>query len=87
MDITQILNQAEKGLLKYCKECPWSPEEEQTVGYGVSCSTHGINWKIVTKANSMIVVQDPGGTTPHHTGRLCAVHNAAYSGDREHHSG
>lgn len=82
MDITEILKQAENGGLEYCKKCPWSPEHEQSVGYGVSCTIHGINWEIDKKANSMIVVQDPGDTTPHRTGILCAVHNAENPTDK-----
>jgi hypothetical protein len=30
----------------------------------------------------MIIVQDPADTTPHHTGRLCVVHNAQNATDR-----
>lgn len=82
MDITQILKEAEKGNLECCMKCPWSPVREESVGFGVSCTTHGMNWKKETKANSMIVVQDPGDTTPHHTGRLCAVHNAENPTDK-----
>jgi len=41
-----------------------------------------VNWKKEKKVNSMIVVQDPGDTTPHDTGRLCAVHNAENPKDR-----
>lgn len=82
MDITQILNAAEKGSLEPCMQCPWSPVREPSVGFGVSCIYHGINWKEANKANSMIIVQDPGDTTPHHTGRLCAVHNAENPSDK-----
>ena len=63
-------------------QCPWSPARSPTVGFGVSCTDHGINWKEVNKANSMIVVQDPGDTTPHQTGRLCSVHNAKNPSDK-----
>lgn len=82
MVITDILKQAENGLLDCCKECPWSPIHEPSVGFGVSCIVHGMNWNIENKANSMIVVQDPGDTTPHQTGRLCAVHNAENPTDK-----
>ncbi|MDP2683329.1 MAG: hypothetical protein Q8P28_11140 [Deltaproteobacteria bacterium] len=80
--ITDILKQAEHGLLDCCKECPWSPIDEPSVGFGVSCTVHGMNWNIENKANSMIMVQDPGDTTPHRTGRLCAVHNAENPTDK-----
>lgn len=30
----------------------------------------------------MLIVQDPGDTTPHQTGRLCAVHNAENPSDK-----
>lgn len=82
MDIAQVLREAEKGRLEYCINCPWSPEHDKSVGFGVSCIAHGINWEKEKKVNSMIVVQDPGDTTPHHTGRLCAVHNSENPTDK-----
>ncbi|MDA0821625.1 MAG: hypothetical protein O3C28_04275, partial [Proteobacteria bacterium] len=82
MDITQILEAAEKGGLESCVQCPWSPIRERSVGFGVSCTDHGMNWREETKANSMIIVQDPGDTTPHHTGRLCSVHNSENPSDK-----
>lgn len=82
MDITQLLEEAEKGNLEYCKGCPWSPKHEINLGFGVSCIEHGINWKKEKKVNSMLIVQDPGDTTPHQTGRLCVVHNAKNPSDK-----
>lgn len=41
-----------------------------------------MDWKTEKKANSMLIVQDPGDTTPHQTGRLCAVHNAENPSDK-----
>jgi uracil-DNA glycosylase len=82
MDIAQILSAAEKGNLESCVSCPWSPAREVSVGFGVSCSIHGMDWHLNNKANSMIIVQDPGDTTPHHTGRLCAVCNAVNPSDK-----
>ena len=76
MKIPQILEQARTGNLECCKNCPWSPKYVKRAGFGVSCTEHGINWEIEGKANSMLIAQDPGDTTPHQTGRLCIVHNA-----------
>ncbi len=82
MDIKNILNNAEKGLLPSCESCPWNPQKDSSIGFGVSCTSHGLDWKVSNKANSMIIVQDPGDTTPHETGRLCAVHNAENYSDK-----
>ncbi len=82
MNISQILEAAEKGKLEPCGQCPWSPLREPSVGFGVSCTAHGIDWTKENKANSMLIVQDPADTTPHHTGRLCTVHNAENPSDK-----
>jgi uracil-DNA glycosylase len=82
MDIAEILKKAEKGRLGYCKQCPWSPEYEQSVAFGDSCIACGINWEKEKKANSMFIVQDPGDTTPRDTRTLCAVHNAKNPSDK-----
>lgn len=82
MNIQQILADAKLGELPSCRECPWSPAREDSVGFGVSCTVHGIDWHQDQDVNSMIVVQDPGDTTPHQTGRLCAVHNAMNPSDK-----
>lgn len=80
--IADILDAARTGDLEPCAGCPWSPKAEESVGFGVSCRDHGIDWARDGRAVSMIVVQDPGDTTPHETGRLCAVHNAENPTDR-----
>lgn len=82
MSISTILDKAKQGELESCRGCPWSPKRTHSVGFGVSCVEHGLNWKLDEKANSMNIMQDPGGTTPMVTGRLCAVHNSKNSSDK-----
>lgn len=46
MNIKQILEAVRRGGLECCKECPWSPgfpEHVESVAFGVSCATHGID--------------------------------------------
>ena len=83
MHIRDILRKAEAGALPTCGGCPWSPENAPQVGFGVSCRDHGLDWeRDGARAVSMLVAQDPGNTTPHETGRLCAVHNAQNATDK-----
>lgn len=82
MKITQILEEAEKGNLECCADCPWSPKKIHNIGFGVSCVEHGLDWQNKNRANSMYIAQDPGDTTPQETGRLCAIHNAKNSSDK-----
>ncbi len=80
MDIVSVLNKAQLGELPSCKTCPWSPKTSknaETIAFGKSCTEHGVNWEESNcRVNSMLIVQDPGDTTPQKTGGLCAVHNA-----------
>ena len=85
MEIVSVLEKAEHGELEPCKECPWSPKKVKDIkeiAFGVSCTVHGLNWKKKSRVNSMLIVQDPGDTTPQKTGMLCAVHNAANPTDK-----
>ena len=82
MKISQILKDAEKGNLEFCSKCLWSPKQNPSISFGISCTEHGVDWANDNKANSMLIVQDPGDTTPQDTGRLCAVHNAANPSDK-----
>lgn len=82
MRITELLALAKRGSLEACSGCPWSPQVEPSVGFGASCTEHGVNWTTASDAVSMLIVQDPADTTPHQSGRLCAVHNAANPSDK-----
>lgn len=82
MSIIQFLEQAELGALDTCRECPWSPKRNTSIGFGVSCIEHGLDWTKESLANSMLIAQDPGDTTPHTTGRLCTVHNSKNQTDK-----
>ncbi len=72
MTISQILNQARKGNLESCKQCPWSPKKDPTVSFGASCIIHGLNWREENRPNSMLIAQDPGNAEPATTSVLCA---------------
>lgn len=52
MTISEVLNQAERGALEHCLECPRSPNNNQSVSFGASCIIHGLNWKKKNGANS-----------------------------------
>ena len=82
MCISDLLKQAQNGEYDTCKLCPWSPQHTNSVAFGVSCIEHGVDWQNGEKPISMVVLQDPAGTTPTHTGRLCAVHNADNPSDQ-----
>lgn len=82
MTLAELLALAKEGALPACADCPWSPRTEPLVGFGISCDEHGIRWQSAVIANSMLVFQDPADTTPHETGRLCAVHNANNPSDK-----
>ena len=82
MAIVDLLNQAEAGLLGACRTCVWSPRNGRHMSFGVSCEDHGLSWRTETRANSMLIVQDPADTTPQETGRLCTVHNARNPSDK-----
>jgi hypothetical protein len=78
MSISSILEKAELGELPSCKQCPWLPKPKASskIAFGVSCREHGVDWKKSCYVNSMLIVQDPGNTTPQDTGYLCAVCNS-----------
>jgi uracil-DNA glycosylase family 4 len=78
----QLLKEACLGTHKNCKYCPWNPKVVGPIAFGVSCEEHGVNWSSPGKAISMQIVQDPAGTTPGKTGRLCFVHNSKNPTDR-----
>lgn len=61
--------------------CPWSPKELGAVAFGVSCEKHGVGHE-TPSALSIQISQDPAGTTPEKTGRLCAVCNGGNPTDR-----
>lgn len=82
MNISKVLEQAEKGDLECCSKCFWSPKQNPSIAFGKSCIEHGLDWQFKNKANSMYIVRDPGDTTPQNTGRLCAVHNSNNSSDK-----
>ncbi len=81
MNISTLLQMAEFGTHPACKTCPWNPLYEKNAAFGVSCKKHGVDWKTPQKAISLLVAQDPAGTTPQKTGNLCGVCNAQYSTD------
>lgn len=78
----QFLEQAELGNHTCCSRCPWNPKIVGPIAFGMSCMEHGVNFAIASSAISMQVVQDPAGTTPEKTGRLCFVHNSEYQTDK-----
>lgn len=60
------------------KCCPFSPKVFSRSAFGTSCTKHGhgFNWAASNgSAVSMTVLQDPLGTTPEQTGKLCFVCN------------
>jgi len=72
----QLLEKARLGTHRGCKNCPWNPKVVGPIAFGMSCTEHGVDWSTDVKAVSMQIVQDPAGTTPGKTGRLCFVHNS-----------
>jgi uracil-DNA glycosylase len=82
----ELLIAAEGGLLPACEPCPWNPRIATGVAFGVSCEAHGVPWSTEARAVTMQVVQDPAGTTPERTGRLCFVCNSANASDRTAHN-
>lgn len=78
----QLLEEAKLGTHEKCRYCPWNPITVGPIAFGESCTEHGINWSSSGQAKSMQVVQDPAGTTPGTTGRLCFVHNSKNLSDK-----
>ncbi|MEN6353422.1 MAG: uracil-DNA glycosylase family protein [Bacteroidales bacterium] len=83
MSLADLLITAQNGSHPACKNCPWNPSWKHInrPAYGVSCIKHGINWKSNIKAKSMLIAQDPAGTTPEKTGNLCGYCNTRFSTD------
>lgn len=83
MNITELLSQAQNGIHSACTGCPWNPKlyRSNKPAFGVSCTKHGIDWHLSGTATSMLIAQDPAGTTPEKTGNLCGYCNAAFSTD------
>jgi len=76
MSITDLLSSAKSGLNTYCKNCPWNPNNfKENIAFGVSCKKHGVDWSKPVQAVSMLIAQDPAGTTPSKTGNLCGFCN------------
>mgnify|MGYP000844172789 FL=1 len=83
MSLADLLITAQSGSHPACKNCPWNPSRKHInkPAYGVSCIQHGINWNSNVIAKSMLIAQDPAGTTPEKTGNLCGYCNARFSTD------
>lgn len=81
MTLAHTLESSETGVHMSCQKCPWSPKRTKKAAYGVSCREHGIDWSVPTSAVSIQIAQDPAGTTPERTGRLCDVCNSRNPSD------
>lgn len=77
-----LLTQAELGTYKSCEDCPWNPKIHGSMAFGTSCREHAADWTLPGSVLSMQIVQDPAGTTPQKTGRLCSVHNSRNPTDK-----
>ena len=77
-----FLESARSGSHPGCQNCPWNPKIVGKIAFGLSCLEHGIDWSESRRAVSIQVVQDPAGTTPDKTGRLCFVHNSQNPTDK-----
>lgn len=82
MTMKKLLDAAKEGTHPGCSDCPWNPGLVGDIPFGKSCCTHGLDWSSPTTAVSMQIVQDPAGTTPEDTGKLCAVCNKENKTDR-----
>jgi len=80
--MNNLFEESKSGNYIHCKNCPWNPKKVGPIAFGVSCEEHGIQWSLGKKAVSIQVVQDPAGTTPEKTGRLCFVHNSMNPSDK-----
>jgi len=80
--MNNLFEESKSGNYIHCKNCPWNPKKVGPIAFGVSCEEHGIKWSLGEKAISLQVVQDPAGTTPEKTGRLCFVHNSKNLSDK-----
>ncbi len=82
MNLNTLLSQAELGSLPACASCPSSPHNAEGTAFGISCTEHGVDWKYGSRTISMMILSNPAGTTPAHTGRLCFVHNSENPSDK-----
>lgn len=80
MNLIKII---ENGSHLACERCPWNPKKRKNNGtaFGVSCIEHGVDWTKPVSAASMLIAQDPAGTTPEKTGKLCGFCNTKFSTD------
>lgn len=83
MSIVELIKIIEKGKHPACQDCPWNPNlnKKYPSDFGSSCVLHGIDWSKSRSAVSMLIAQDPAGTTPAKTGSLCGYCNARFSTD------
>jgi hypothetical protein len=82
MNLEVFLDNIKEGHLAFCKNCPWNPQKyPKRIAFGVSCVEHGFDWTKPGSVTSMLIAQDPGGTTPARTGKLCGKCNTQSSTD------
>ncbi len=83
MSLSNLLSMAENGLHPACLRCPWNPRtQKEKPAFGVSCKKHGVDWSQPISAVSVLIAQDPAGTTPEKTGNLCGVCNVVNKTDK-----
>jgi hypothetical protein len=81
MNLMDFLLSIEYGNHDECSHCPWNPKRIKSSAFGVSCVKHGIDWNYQDSAVSVLIAQDPAGTTPEKTGYLCIVCNSQFETD------
>lgn len=72
--LSDLLQQASSGKHPLCANCVWNPSRVGRMAFGTSCSEH--SHADDRSALVVSIAQDPGGTTPESTSRLCVVHNS-----------
>jgi Uracil DNA glycosylase superfamily len=72
--LSTLLDTAKAGRLPACGSCAWNPTRVGKMAFGTSCveHTHTADGPALVVA----IAQDPGGTTPEKTSRLCVVCNS-----------
>jgi hypothetical protein len=75
-NLETLLADAKAGKLNACQECPWNPQFSDSMAFGVSCLCHGFDYRSTGDALSIQIAQDPAGSSPGETGRLCFVCNS-----------
>jgi hypothetical protein len=75
-----LLEELRHGTHTVCSHCSWNPRAAGRMAFGSSCSEHGHSGEDAALVLSL--AQDPGGTTPEVTSRLCPVHNSENSSDK-----